>query len=486
MIGRGLFLGGSNGTLALLSLARNVALARLVSVEDFGIAATFAIAMAAIEMASNLAIDRLIIQARDGDRAEIQRSAQLLQFARGLVGALLLFALAGPVSRLFDVSDLTPAFQMLAAIPLLRGLAHLDMFRFQRTSRFGPWMIVELVSLGVATAAIFPLALWLGDYRAMLYSLLLHQSGYALISHIVAERRYGWRWDGKFAVRTVRFGLPLLINGALVFAIFHGERVVVGGRIGMTELALFSAVFSLSLVPAQVLLRTLQPLLLPRLAGARDDPERFRKEFVAAIEGGLLAALFLVAVFAVFGPPVFALLYGDRYAPAIWAIPWLALMQAIRIARAGPNVVAISKGETLNPMLANIPRALAVPAAWVAAGSGYGLATVIGFAIAGEVLALVAAFALLRGRLNLPLQPVARAVALTIIVLSVSAASALIWPPTPAMAGYPQIIAVLGFALAAISMVSFRQLARRTTRRWIAAPAPGRHDRLGAKPGGGD
>src|SRR5690606_23993576 len=173
MIKGGLLLGGGNASIALLGLLRNVLIARMISVEDFGIAATFAITMAAVEMTSNIAIDRLIVQARDGDRPRFQATAQAFQAARGVLAAMLLYLLAEPIAALFGVPHVVWAYQAMALMPLLRGLVHLDMYRVQRDMRFRPSVTVEVSAQLLATLAAIPLAMQLGDWRAMLYALLL-------------------------------------------------------------------------------------------------------------------------------------------------------------------------------------------------------------------------------------------------------------------------------------------------------------------------
>jgi hypothetical protein len=53
-----------------------VIIARLVSVEDFGIASTFALVMFLVEVMPAMSLDRLIIQARDGYSAAFKSTAQ--------------------------------------------------------------------------------------------------------------------------------------------------------------------------------------------------------------------------------------------------------------------------------------------------------------------------------------------------------------------------------------------------------------------------
>ncbi|HKK29841.1 MAG TPA: oligosaccharide flippase family protein, partial [Alphaproteobacteria bacterium] len=54
-------------TIAALNFARNILLARLISVEDYGIASTFIVALSLVELAGDLALDRMIVQDRQGN-----------------------------------------------------------------------------------------------------------------------------------------------------------------------------------------------------------------------------------------------------------------------------------------------------------------------------------------------------------------------------------------------------------------------------------
>src|SRR5215467_2027360 len=102
------------------SFVGNIIVARLIAPSDFGIAATFAMTSAFLAMISNLAAETVLIQAKDGNEPAFQQTAQWLQFLRGLINALLIFAFAGMISRLFGVPQATPAFQCLALLPLIR------------------------------------------------------------------------------------------------------------------------------------------------------------------------------------------------------------------------------------------------------------------------------------------------------------------------------------------------------------------------------
>src|SRR5581483_8242046 len=126
-IHRSLFRGGLNLSLSQAfvqgcSFIRNVIVARIISPEDFGIAAVFGMTFLLLEMISNLAADVLLVQAPDGDEAEFQKSAQALHAFRGTMNAVIIFSLAGPISNLFGVPQARWAFRCLALLPLCKAL----------------------------------------------------------------------------------------------------------------------------------------------------------------------------------------------------------------------------------------------------------------------------------------------------------------------------------------------------------------------------
>jgi O-antigen/teichoic acid export membrane protein len=462
MIRSGLILTSGNAAAALLSLVRNIVIARLISVEDFGIASTFAITMALVEMASNFSLDRLVVQARDGEEPRLLSTLHAVQAIRGLLGAGVLFVVAGPIAALFGVPEVAWAYQALALIPLLRGLAHLDMFRRQRAMQFVPSATVEVSAQMLSSLAALPLALWLGDWRAMLYALLIQQVVFTAASHLVALRPYRWSWDRDIIRRTLRFGLPLLANGILMFGIFQGDRIIVGSLIGMTELGWFSVAFSLTLPPALVLASILNRFFLPQLAHVQDDDRAFGFLYPVVIQGVLLVSILLLGVLAILGPSLLIALYGPRYEAALPFVVLLGAMQTLRLARAGPTIVALSRAETTNPLSANLVRVAALPVALLVVWQGGGVTSLVVTGILGEGLALLAAMLLLRFRLSLVLNVVMTSMMAAVVVIGLVVVDALVWSPGPDL-----IANVHGFQAIVVVTALYMLWSMRPLRSWM-------------------
>ncbi len=375
----------------LCGFARNIIVARLLTPADVGIGATFWITVALLQMISDLASDRLLIQAKDGDEPRFQDTLQLWEFGRGLLNSLLLFGLAWPVAYLFKTPQALWAFQCIALVPLLRGLCHLDVRRFHRQLRYRPQVSIELVAQVVALALAYPLCRWRGDYSAVLGLVFLHEFIRTLGSFVLAERRYRWAWSGPHVRRLLSFGWPLLANGLLLFAIMKGDRLIVGAAFSTYDLGLYAMAFALASAPFSLIAGVLNPLALPLLSAVQDQPAAFERRVrlcnaVYALAAGVVGIPLILCA-----PWLLERVYGPQYAAAGSVFMWLVTARMIWLLRVAPTLAAMARADTRNALLANVFRLTGVGLAVLAAGLGYALEAIAAAAGLGELLAAIAA-----------------------------------------------------------------------------------------------
>ena len=424
MLRKALLILSGNAAASLLLLARNLIVARIIPVADYGIASTFALAMAVVEMTTAFGLQQQIVQSKDGDDPRFQAALQGFQLLRGVVSGLILFLLAAPLARFMGIPEVIWAYQILAIVPVLNALAHFDIYRLNRQMRFGPLLLTGAVSAGVALALIWPLTVWFADWRVMLWSIIAQAVVMVMTSHLTAERPYRLVWSTTVVAGSLRFGWPLLVNGILMFLVFQGDKLIVGHIMGMEALAIFAMGVTLTLAPTLVLAQSAQDLFLPKLS-QRAGSQDFALTAQQTMQIVSLAALIFTLVTVLIGGPVLSLLLGAKYAELLPLLVWFAAGQALRVMKAGPAIVALSMGQTANAMVANLVRVLSLPLAWIAATQGSGLLVVLVIALTGEGLSLVMSIWLMLRRTPLPAARIfGQQAAIAILIL---AAGGLAW-----------------------------------------------------------
>lgn len=379
-----------NAGVAALTLARNIIAAHIIGAEQFGIAASFAIVVSAVEMATTFGAQQLIVREHDGDTTGFQGWLHTVQLLRGLLGGALIYVCAAPVATFLQIPDADWAFRLLAVIPVMTGLAHMDPWRYQRFGRFGPSICVQLAPAALVLLLIWPLHHEFPDFRLLLAMSVLHAAGVLVMSHLFAERRFTLTLTRTYLARTLGFGAPLAVNGILLLATFHGEKLLVGHFMGPAHLAILAMGFTLTLTPALILGRSLQAYFLPLLTGCNTHPDMERIRVIQTLTLCFCAGLMLGAALIPFGRNVVYLL-GPDFAPLLPVLPALAVLHAIRVFKTGIAIVALAGGDTINTAIGNLPRLAALPIIYVQLTAGAQLSDIMWVAVCAEAAGCAAA-----------------------------------------------------------------------------------------------
>lgn len=457
-----LVLSGNAGS-ALLTLLRNLLVARLIAVEDYGIAATFAVVMALVEMITAFGLQQQIIQSKQGDDPRWQAALQGFQVARGVLTGVALFFAAGPIAGFLGVPEVTWAYQVMALPVIFNSLMHMDIWRLNRAMIYLPGVLTHTVPALISLLLVWPLWLVFGDYQVMLWAIIAQAALQMGMSHLVARRRYGLSLEREIIARAVSFGWPLLINNVLLFLVMNGEKMVVGREIGMAALAVFAMGFTLTLTPTLVLAKSVQSFFLPQLSAVQDEDARFQPLARTTIAANLVNGMVLVLGIVLVGEPFVTLVLGEKYAALVPLMSFLAILQGLRVFKAGAAVSSLARAKTENAMVSNLWRVAVLPIAWWAAVQTGDLMLVIFIAGAGEFLGVITAMVLVRVRAGVRLGPLLPAFGLTALCL-LAAAGFGAQPLLPGLSALPRwpFAAACGlfFAAALWSMTDLRSYLR--------------------------
>jgi O-antigen/teichoic acid export membrane protein len=457
-----------NLTSYMLLFLRNLLVARLISVPDYGIASTFLLSISIVEMMSALGIQQQLILRKDGDDTDLQAALHGVQALRAVLNAVALVLLAGPIAAFLGVPQVTWAFRLLALMPLFNGFQHLDTIRQTRRMVYLPGIIGNVLPVALSVLCVWPLAILTGDYRVLLFAMLIQGAAALVGSHLLAARPYRLRFDSVVMRESLRFGWPLMLDGLVLFAVFNGEKLIIGHQLGMAPLALFAMGFTLTLTPTLMLGNTAANFFLPQLSAAH-DADRFGHLAAATLQLHFLFGGITLLAVMLFGPPFVHLVLGAKYADLPPLLVWLAILQGLRVLKGGSSIVALARGQTGNALVSNLIRVALLPVAWIATAQGGSMLTVIHIGIIGEFGGFIVALRLAQQRLHLPLRPLLPSVVLTLATFALATVYAL--HGSGAATASRLDAALLGFvallfALSFLGMTDLRSyIARRTLTR---------------------
>lgn len=425
----------------VLSFLRNLILARMLTRADFGLAATFSLAMSLLEFTNKFAIGQQVVQAKEGESPVFLNTAHSFQLVTGIISSALLLVACLPMAYLFKVPDKTWAFALVAIIPLFRGLTHLDCCRRQRSLEFLPSVWVNIIPQIIVTALAWPLAKWTGDFRVILVLILGKELLTMLMAHGVALRPYRLSWDKTIVCGMWDFGWPLILNGFFMFAAGQGDQVVVGSGYSLEVLGLYAAGASLIEAVFMILATGIGAILLPVLSRHQDDPVLFRKEYQNYVLLTAIAATVTMLPLIMAGEQTLKLFYGSKYIGGGMIMAWLAVAYAFWLLRIASSTAAMARADTQNQMISNFFRASSLLLALPAVFLGAPVVAVAACTVFGQIAALIASALRLKHRQRVPLSDTFKPAAYLGCCLAVAG--------VPVMLGMHQwsLVAALGAAL---------------------------------------
>lgn len=383
----------------LLLFLRNVLIARLLPQEQFGIALTLVTVIGAVDAITEIGIEIFLIRSREeaGDE-RLQSTLHMILIVRGAAASGLLFALAGPISQLFHVPESAWIYQILAIIPALRGFVHLDIRRFEKALRYWPGICINFAAIAAGTIAAFCFALWLKDARSLLFAQIIQTFLLVAGSHVLSSRPYRTSYDAEYIRKLSTFGAPLILNGVLLFLIFQGDRILIGAKLGLRELAVYGSVSLLTVGVTMLVTKVFGQLYLPVLTGFDRGELVYERRYEKCGALSLVVALSSLLGFAIAGEEIVTAAFGSAYGQTDQLVTWLGFHCACRIFRSWPQIGQLASGNTKALLQTNILSSLGMPSAFLAVEMGWGLTGIAACYAVSEFISMLYATLLWRAK----------------------------------------------------------------------------------------
>jgi O-antigen/teichoic acid export membrane protein len=324
--------------------AGNIILSRLLSPEEFGSAIAITTVLGIGGLVTDVALDRFVII--DGSKQALA-SAHLISVVNSILLALVLVVISPEAARLFGVPAFAGSFALAAAFSALGGFAHLGIKQVQRDFNFVPEGVSQVAANFAGLAALCVGATVLHDHRAIVAGFGIQLAAYLVLSHVLAESSYRIGWDRNVLRKALLFGLPLMLNGVGLAIMYQLDRVIVGYWFGVRELATYAVVFSLGVVPVNLISGVFGgPSLSYLLSGDasdcdRSDRYRLLLGFYSIITS--IYALWMVSALDIVVP----LIFGARFTVSPTAHVLFTLIACLRLQRGGaPTLFFLASGKT--------------------------------------------------------------------------------------------------------------------------------------------
>jgi lipopolysaccharide exporter len=325
----GAWVGLSSAGMAVLSFARSIILARLLTPEIFGLMAICSMAFRMIEIFTETGFGAALIH-RQQRFEDARDTAFTLMVLRGIGLSVLAFFIAPWAAEFYDQPILDSLVAVVGISFIFTGCKNVNLIALQKELDFKRLAYFEqaagvlnfFVSVGLAYAF---RSVW-----ALVYAQILSAAINSALSFIIVPGRVRFRLDFAIAKELFHYGKFITGLVIVVFLTRELDNAVIGKLLGMDALGYYVIAYTLANIPSTYLSTVLAKVLFPMFSKLQTNRLRLGVEYGRGIRLVTAVAVPLSVGIAVLAPEIVLALYGPRWSPAIAPLQILAVFGCFR------------------------------------------------------------------------------------------------------------------------------------------------------------
>lgn len=302
-----------------------VVLARLLTREDFGVAAAAAAFVGIAGLLAELGVGSALVQLREAT-VETRSTALFLALGAGAVLGVGLFVGAPALARAMEMPSLDGPLRLLAFLPLAAAAASVQRGLLQRALEFRALALVEILSFGAAHALLAVGLASLGfGYWSLVIAYLAKPVLEVLLQQAVLEAgsfRIAFRWSEVRSL--VGFGTGLTVQRLADMLARQVDNLIIGRQLGAEPLGVYTRAYQLLGMPATLLGQAGARVLFPAFASIQDQGARIARSYRRGVAALAIAVLPFSVLTGVLAPEIVRVFLGPGWEDAVRPLEFLA------------------------------------------------------------------------------------------------------------------------------------------------------------------
>ncbi len=309
-----------------------VILARLLSPDDYGLAAMVLVFSSLVIIFSDLALGAALIQRRqltDRDRSTIFWTSA----AAGVVFTLLGIALSWPLASFYGEPEVQPLFAALSLSFLVTAIGTTQTALLTRDMDFKSLELRHMA--GTVVGAVVGITVAVQGYGA--WAIILQQLAIAFVSTILLWSFSPWRPSLTYSLASLRslggFSGNVFGTRILFYLNRNADNLLIGKFLGAASLGVYALAYNVMLAPLSRFTAPLVEVLFPAFSRMQDDRRRLGVVWLRVTR--LVGAVTIPAMLGIIAvaPEFVSVLFGSRWetaVPVIQTLAWVGLLQSLQ------------------------------------------------------------------------------------------------------------------------------------------------------------
>mgnify|MGYP001961861017 CR=1 FL=1 len=357
-----LLIGGSEVIGQGAAIIRRLIILRTIGVENYGIAVPMLLVLGLLNRIIDVNPSSTIVQDRKGSTRRFRDALQMVSVLRGVVFFVIVALLAVPLAVFNDLNsrEYVMGFMFISLIPLIQGMYNIDIYRQLRRRQYKSTAVATAAAPVASTVMVAILCMFMSSFWVPLIGRFIHVISAVVISFLMAKRRYRLRWDVGSVTRILKFSVPLIIGGVVVFMSQRGAEQLLSASnflfdysIPKTEVGTLAAAVVIAMIPGTIGSKLTLQVFSPKIAEIRRKGSSLVHVF-EQIQSVSLTIGSATMIMLQGGAVIIPILLTEKFQAAGPFLVALSLFGALRISGASTRAFALATGRSKIIMYSNI------------------------------------------------------------------------------------------------------------------------------------
>jgi O-antigen/teichoic acid export membrane protein len=328
----------------LIGLVSTVILARLLSPEDFGVAAIAMSIFALINAFSKFGFETVLVQHRN-PTDDHYSAAWTFNLLFGVVAAVVLAMLSSYIGNFYQNTDITYIAIVISTLFLLNGIKNTGVIDFQKQMNFDKEFKLYIAPKFISFFITIALAIYLKNFWALIIGSVVLKILEVVNSYLMHPFRP--KFTFKYGGDLFHFSKWLIVNNFLTFLNTKSPELILGKLISPQSAAIYNLSAEIGKMATSEIVANINRAIYPGYAKVSDNLDKLCALYQDSIKVIALIVLPTGAGVALVSPYLVPIILGEQWLDAIDPLVYLALGGAINSLKSNSNYVYFSLGKPM-------------------------------------------------------------------------------------------------------------------------------------------
>ena len=311
-----------------IGFASFVLLSRLLTPTDIGLVALALAITGSFGVFVDFGMSDFLVRSEKLDRLT-NTSVFWVQVAVASSLAMLLAAIAHPLSVLIGTPELAPVLQVLPILLPIHAAAAVPSALLHRRLSFAALALRDVTAATLGGLVGVYMALSGAGVWSLVGQSLVHATGSLVAALLTSKWHPGLSFSPQAAATALRFGSPLLGVQLLQLVRDRADHFIIGIVLGPEALGIWTVATRLLGVLVEVTLSIVDAVALPLFARIRSDPSTFQRVHRTCVSYSVTLVVPALMLLCLTAPVLIPILFGTRWEPAIHLVQVLCVAYAV-------------------------------------------------------------------------------------------------------------------------------------------------------------